>query len=109
MIAEQDVWTKLKECRDPELPCNIVDLGLVYSVRLTAPPAAAQPRVEVTMTLTTAQCPMATQIAAQVQRKLLELPGIAEASVQLVFDPPWNAARITAAGRKQLGLNAPGA
>ena len=98
-ISEQDVWTKLKECVDPELPCNIVDLGLVYTVRL-APPGD----VEVTMTLTTPSCPMASQIAAQVQRKLHELPGIGAAAVQLVYDPPWQPALINAAGRKQLGL-----
>jgi len=98
-FTEQEVWTKLKECRDPELPCNIVDLGLVYRVRLT-PPAD----VEVTMTLTTPSCPMAAQIAAQVQRKLRELPGVSAANVQLVYEPPWQPGLINAAGRQQLGL-----
>ena len=102
-LTEQQVITKLKECYDPEIPCNIVDLGLVYGIKLTAL-AGGNTRVDMTMTLTAQGCPMASRIAAQAQRKLLELPGIGEANVKLVFDPPWDPSRITAEGRKALGI-----
>ena len=102
-LTEQQVLAKLKECYDPELPCNVVDLGLVYEVKLT-PVAGGNTRVDVTMTLTTQGCPMASRIAAQAQRKLLELAGVGEANVRLVFDPPWDSSRITLEGRKALGM-----
>jgi len=97
-IAEQLIWDKLRECNDPELPCNIVDLGLVYEVSQDAN------RVLVKMTLTSPQCPMAAQITGQVQHKLLEIPGVDEADVELVYDPPWSFARVAPEVRQQLGL-----
>jgi metal-sulfur cluster biosynthetic enzyme len=101
-LTEQEVFTKLKECYDPELPCNIVDLGLVYNVQLL--PEASDTRVDVKMTLTSQSCPLSAQISAQVQRKLLELPGVGEANVEVVFDPPWSFAKMTPDGKKRLGL-----
>ena len=103
-VTDQQVLTKLKECYDPELPCNIVDLGLVYGVRLEPVEGTGDTRIDVKMTLTSPACPLAGQISAQVQRKLLELPGIGEANVGLAFDPPWDPSRITPEGRKALGL-----
>jgi metal-sulfur cluster biosynthetic enzyme len=103
--TEQEVWTRLKECYDPELPCNIVDLGLVYGVGLQALTGSDQARVDVKMTLTAQGCPMSGQISAEVQRKLLELNGVGEANIEIVFDPPWNPSRINEEGRKQLGLS----
>jgi metal-sulfur cluster biosynthetic enzyme len=105
-LAEQQVWTKLKECYDPELPCNIVDLGLVYEVRVSPLEDSDDTRVDVRMTLTSQGCPMSKQILAQVQQKLLDLKGVGEANVKLVFDPPWDRSRITPEGRKALGLEA---
>ncbi|MGD0016815.1 MAG: iron-sulfur cluster assembly protein [Verrucomicrobiia bacterium] len=102
-LTEQQVFAKLKECYDPEIPCNIVDLGFVYGVKL-APLAGDKTRVEVTMTLTVQGCPMASRIAVQVQHKLLELAGVGEANVKLVFDPPWDRSRITPEGLKTLGM-----
>jgi metal-sulfur cluster biosynthetic enzyme len=96
-LLEQDIWEKLKECQDPELPCNLVDLGLVYAVRIDGA------CVHIQMTLTTPSCPMADQITRQVQTKLRELPGLTEAQVELVYDPPWTPARISPAAHKQLG------
>jgi metal-sulfur cluster biosynthetic enzyme len=98
MITTDQVRAKLRECYDPEIPCNIVDLGLVYEIRL------ALPRVEVTMTLTTPECPLARQITTQVQQRLLELPGVQEAEVGLVFDPPWDRSHISEEGLRQLRL-----
>ena len=95
---------KLKECYDPELPCNIVDLGLVYDVQLQKGEGADDTRVDIKMTLTSQSCPLAGQISAQVQRKLLELPGVGEANVEVVFDPPWSYARISPEGKKTLCL-----
>ena len=103
-VTNQQVFTKLKECYDPELPCNIVDLGLVYDVQLKGAPGSSEARVDVKMTLTSQGCPLAGQISAQVQRKLLELPGVAEANVAVVFDPPWSLSRVTPDGKKTLGL-----
>jgi metal-sulfur cluster biosynthetic enzyme len=103
-LTEQQVFTKLKECYDPELPCNIVDLGLVYNVHLEPTPESSDTRVDIKMTLTSQTCPLSAQIFAQVQRKLLELPGVAEANVEVVFDPPWSFARISPEGKKLLSL-----
>lgn len=103
-ITDQQVLAKLRECYDPELPCNIVDLGLVYDVRLQPVEGTNDTRIDVKMTLTSPACPLAGQISAQVQRKLLELQGVGEANVEVVFDPPWSFARISADGKKTLGL-----
>jgi metal-sulfur cluster biosynthetic enzyme len=103
-ITDQDVWAKLKECYDPEIPCNIVDLGLVYDVQLKPLEGAPDTRVDVKMTLTAIGCPMAGMITGNVQQKLLELDGVGEANVEIVFDPPWNQSMISEAGRKRLGL-----
>ena len=89
-LAEQQVWTKLKECYDPELPCNIVDLGLVYEVKVSPLEDSDDTRVDVRMTLTSQGCPMSKQILAQVQQKLLDLKGVGEANVEIVYDPPWD-------------------
>ena len=103
-MTDQQVFAKLKECYDPELPCNIVDLGLVYGVRLQPVEGTGDTRIDVKMTLTSPACPLAGQISAQVQRKLLELQGVGEANVEVVFDPPWSLSRVTADGKKTLGL-----
>jgi probable FeS assembly SUF system protein SufT len=100
---EQAVWQAMKQCYDPEIPCNIVDLGLVYDVKLTTLPSNRS-RVDVKMTLTAMGCGMGPAIAAQVRDRLLEVPGVEEANVELVWDPPWNQSMITEEGRKRLGL-----
>ena len=103
-LTDQQVFAKLKECYDPELPCNIVDLGLVYDLRLQPVAGTSDTRIDVKMTLTSQSCPLAGQISAQVQRKLLELQDVGEANVEIVFDPPWSLARVSADGKKILGL-----
>ena len=103
-MTDQQVLAKLKECYDPELPCNIVDLGLVYDVQLKPVAGTDDTRIDVKMTLTSQACPLAGQISAQVQRKLLELRGVGEANVEVVFDPPWSLARVSPDGKKILGL-----
>lgn len=100
---EQAVWNILKSCFDPEIPVNIVDLGLVYDVRLESLPSGNK-RAGVKMTLTAPGCGMGTVIARDAQMKLLDLPGIEDATVEIVWDPPWHQSMITAEGRRVLGL-----
>jgi len=103
-VTDELLYAKLKECYDPEIPCNIVDLGLVYDVQRLPVEGTPDTRIDVKMTLTSPGCPLAAQISSQVQRKLLELPGVGEANVEVVFDPPWSLSRVTPDGKKTLGL-----
>lgn len=100
---DKAVWETLKTCYDPEIPCNIVDLGLVYDVKLTPTPSQRS-RIDVKMTLTAMGCGMGPAIAAQARDKILALAGVAEANVEIVWDPPWNQGMITEAGKKRLGI-----
>jgi probable FeS assembly SUF system protein SufT len=102
-LAEIQVWETLKTCFDPEIPVNIVDLGLVYDVKI-APLSSGQSKVTVKMTLTAPGCGMGSVIAGDAQQKLLYLAGVEEADVELVWDPPWHQSMITATGRRILGL-----
>jgi probable FeS assembly SUF system protein SufT len=99
---EQQVWDVLKTCYDPEIPVNIVDLGLVYDMRIA--PEGDGRRVDVKMTLTAPGCGMGTSIAADARYKLLALPGVADADVQIVWDPPWNPQMISPEGKERLGM-----
>ncbi|RME90096.1 MAG: putative Fe-S cluster assembly protein SufT [Verrucomicrobia bacterium] len=101
---EDRVWAALRQCFDPEVPVNIVDLGLVYSVEVE--PAGSPPdgsRVRVRMTLTAPGCGMGPMIAEDARQRILALPGVKEAEVELVWDPPWNQSMITPEGRRALG------
>ncbi len=100
---EHQAWEQLKTCYDPEIPVNIVDLGLVYDLRLTSEPDGSS-RVDVTMTLTAQGCGMGGAIAADARQKLLMLPGVSDANVEIVWDPPWNAQMISAEGKQQMGM-----
>src|SRR5436309_16079075 len=84
---EKEVWEMLKTCYDPEIPVNIVDLGLVYDVKMSPVPSGHN-RVDVKMTLTAMGCGMGPAIAAQARDRLLTVPGVEEADVQIVWDPP---------------------
>lgn len=97
------VWQTLGRCYDPEIPLDIVSLGLVYGCALT-PMADGQVRVEIRMTLTAPGCGMGEAIANEVCDKLLALPHVGEATVNLVFDPPWGRSRLSEAARLSLGL-----
>ena len=100
---EKALWEAMKQCYDPEIPCNVVDLGLIYDVK-TTPLPSTRSKVDVKMTLTAMGCGMGPAIAAQVRDRLLEVPGVEEADVQIVWDPPWNQSMITDDGKKRLGL-----
>ena len=101
--AEQAVWDQLKTVFDPEIPVNIVDLGLVYDCAVTKSDAGAT-SVNVKMTLTAPGCGMGPTIAADARGKILSLEGIDDAEVELVWDPPWNQAMISEAGKMKLGI-----
>jgi metal-sulfur cluster biosynthetic enzyme len=98
-VTEQEVWDQLRNCYDPEIPLNIVDLGLIYDVLVDGS------KIDVKMTLTAPGCHLGGQIAADVQSKLLALDAVEEANVELVWDPPWHQSMISADGRKRLGLD----
>lgn len=103
-VLEADVWEQLKTCYDPEIPVNIVDLGLVYDMQISQLPSGSN-KVEVKMTLTAPGCGMGTAIAHDARMKLLDLPGIEEADVDLVLDPPWSPQMISPEGRTRLGMD----
>jgi len=102
-LDEKAVWEQLKTCYDPEIPVNIVDLGLVYDCNITRIPGSGA-KVNVKMTLTAPGCGMGPAICAEAKSKILALPGVADADVDLVWDPAWNQGMISETGRMQLGL-----
>ena len=100
---EAQVWEQLKTCYDPEIPVNIVDLGLVYDMQIS-PLAGGSNRVDVKMTLTAQGCGMGASIAHDARMKILDLPGVEEAEVEVVWDPPWSPQMISPEGRQLLGM-----
>lgn len=101
---EAMVWEQLRTCYDPEIPVNIVELGLVYGMEVAPNPDGTR-KVDVKMTLTAQGCGMGASIALDARQKLLSLPGVSEANVELVWDPPWNPQMISPEGRARLGLD----
>jgi probable FeS assembly SUF system protein SufT len=102
-LQEETVMSILRTCFDPEIPVNIVDLGLVYDVQITPLPENTS-RVEVKMTLTAPGCGMGPVLQQDVETKLLALPEVKEAQVHLVWDPPWNREMLSEAAKLELGL-----
>ena len=100
---EKQVWETLKTCYDPEIPINIVDLGLIYDCHLTSVGENSY-KADVKMTLTAPGCGMGPALAQDVQNKLMSMEPIDEANVELVWDPPWNQSMMTEAAKLQLGL-----
>jgi probable FeS assembly SUF system protein SufT len=102
-FSEQAVWEALKSCFDPEIPLNIVDLGLVYDLAVE-PAESGGNNVEVKMTLTAPGCGMGPVIAEDARRKIASLPTVESAKVHIVWDPQWTPHMISPEGRKVLGL-----
>jgi probable FeS assembly SUF system protein SufT len=100
---EKEIWNQLRSCYDPEIPVNVVDLGLIYDCHLTAMNAGSY-KADVKMTLTAPGCGMGPVLAQDVQNRLLSLEGVDDVSVELVWDPPWNQGMMTEAAKLQLGL-----
>ncbi len=102
-VSEEMVWEQLKQVYDPEIPVNVVDLGLIYDLQIHPSPDGGS-NVLVQMTLTAQECGMGPSIARDAQHRIETLPGVAEAEVQVVWDPPWTPEMMSPAGKKQLGV-----
>jgi probable FeS assembly SUF system protein SufT len=101
--VEDLCWDQLRTCYDPEIPVNIVDLGLVYRVQVTPLPEGGN-KVEVAFTLTAPGCGMGDVLREDIHQKLLTVPGIREADVHVLFDPPWSRSMMSDAAKLQLGM-----
>ena len=102
-VDEKIVWDRLKTVYDPEIPVNIVDLGLVYHMDVTKTEAGTH-KVNVKMTLTAPGCGMAPTIQADAKSKVLTVPGVTEAEVELVWEPAWNQNMMSEVGKMKLGM-----
>ncbi len=102
-VEESVVWGQLKTCYDPEIPVNIVDLGLVYDC-VVEQPEGELAKVSVKMTLTAPGCGMGPVIAKEAEDKIQGLPGVGTVSVEVVWDPAWSQSMISEAGKMKLGL-----
>ena len=100
----EKVWAQLRECYDPEIPVNIVDLGLIYDVAVSDDESGKGKSIAVKMTLTAPGCGMGPTLAADAQQRILSVPGVAAANVDLVWEPQWSPALISAAGKEKLGM-----
>ena len=98
MVTMEDIVKALKECYDPEIPVNVWDLGLIYDVNVDGD------KVHVKMTLTAPGCPMHAFISKEVREKLQSVSGVKEASVEVVWDPPWSPDKMSPEARVQLGI-----
>ncbi|MBI3000039.1 MAG: DUF59 domain-containing protein [Deltaproteobacteria bacterium] len=98
MATKEQVYEVLQDCYDPEIPVNIVDLGLIYDVQVEGD------RVAVKMTLTAPGCGMGGFIASQARQRILEIPDVKEATVDLVWDPPWDPGMMSEEARQKLGI-----
>lgn len=103
-VDEALVWAQLRKVYDPEIPVNIVELGLVYDMRIE-PHHSGGSRVQITMTLTAPGCGMGQVIAMDAKRLVENIPGVAEADVEIVFDPPWSHHMMSEAARLELGMD----
>lgn len=103
-FSERMVWDQLKTVYDPEIPVNIVDLGLIYSCEIADLEQGGK-KIDVQMSLTAPGCGMSDVLKADVEKKLARLPEVKEVRVQVVFDPPWNPGRMSEAAKLQLGFD----
>jgi probable FeS assembly SUF system protein SufT len=102
-VEREKIWDQMKTCYDPEIPVNIVDLGLVYDCEIKPLPDGGN-RVDIKMTLTAPGCGMGETIRRDVESRVKTVPGVTEANVELVWDPPWNQGMMSEAAKLQLGL-----
>jgi probable FeS assembly SUF system protein SufT len=103
-FSERMVWDQLKTVYDPEIPVNIVDLGLIYSCEIADDEQGGR-KIDVAMSLTAPGCGMSDVLKADVEKKLARLPEVKQVTVQVVFDPPWTPARMSEAAKLQLGFD----
>src|SRR5947207_2376656 len=100
---EKEIWNQMRTCYDPEIPVNVVDLGLIYDCQIT-PLGDNSYKADVKMTLTAPGCGMGPVLQQDVQNKLLSLEGIDDVNVELVWEPQWNQGMMSEAAKLQLGL-----
>ena len=106
-VTEDEVLSALKQCYDPEIPVNIVDLGLIYGIHfqpVSTGEQDGQQDVTVDMTLTAQGCPAHVMIGEQVKARVEQLPGVRNVTVNVVWNPPWTPERLSSDARKQLGI-----
>lgn len=101
--VEKRVWDQLKTCFDPEIPVNIVDLGLVYHCQVTPLPEGGN-KVEVKFTLTAPGCGMGEVLKVDIESKILEVPDVKDVDVEVIFEPPWNQSMMSDAAKLELGM-----
>lgn len=102
-FSEQLVWDQLRTVYDPEIPVNVVDLGLIYECKIE--PVEGGNQIDIKMTMTAPGCGMADVLKMDIERRLASLPTVRGLNVEVVFDPPWNPTRMSEAARLQLGLD----
>jgi probable FeS assembly SUF system protein SufT len=102
-VREELLWEQMRTCYDPEIPINIVDLGLVYECKVTPLPDGGN-RVDVRMTLTAPGCGMGQFLAEDVRSKLMQVPNVTDVNVELTFDPPWSQDMMSEAARLETGM-----
>jgi len=102
-VDHEEIRRQLRTCFDPEIPVNILDLGLVYSCHINRHPEGGN-HIQIEMTLTAPGCSMGAILASDVKTKLMQVRGVRSVDIKLVFDPPWDSSRISEAARLQLGL-----
>jgi probable FeS assembly SUF system protein SufT len=102
-FTEKLVWDQLRTVYDPEIPVNVVDLGLIYECKIE--PVESGNQIDIKMTMTAPGCGMADVLKMDIERRLASLPTVKKLNVEVVFDPPWNPTRMSEAARLQLGLD----
>jgi probable FeS assembly SUF system protein SufT len=103
LVAEQAIWDQLRTVYDPEIPVNVVDLGLIYDLKVEAAEGGGS-RVQVMMTLTAPGCGMSEVIASEAKMRIESVPGVKEAQIEIVFEPPWSYSMMSEAAKLELGL-----
>lgn len=101
--VEDKVWLQMRTCFDPEIPVNIVDLGLIYSCH-SLPTGKEEYHIAITMTLTAAGCGMGPVLVNEVEEKISKIHGVTDVKIELVFDPPWDRNKMSDEAKLQLGL-----
>lgn len=101
---EARVVEAIKTCYDPEIPVNIYELGLIYAVQVTPKEEEEGAAAHVTMTLTSPACPVAGSLPPEVEEKIRSVPGVTEATVEVVWEPPWTLQMMSEAAKLQLGI-----
>ena len=102
-LREEMIWAQLKTVRDPEIPVNVVDLGLIYGLGIE--PAEDGKRIQLRMTLTAPGCSMSDVIKREIEYKLARLPEVCAVHVEIVFDPPWSPSKMSEAAKLAMGLD----